>query len=257
VGDKQPVDRWKALHHISHHIQKDGDDEVRMVDGQVSTGSVDSDGEVLEQVSMNVKLNEWVADGGTPIAWMHDFGGSLGHAIEVQAMKRAPDGKSFVPAGKQDQIDANRIVAVIGRGYGFGTMLMGRVEVDDVWAQIAQKNVNKWSVHVRGYEAPEPDEATGAPLVITQRVLESSLVTVPAQREAVAAVARMLKSLGVQSECKGCRAETQRGLDRLGNMRREQWLYVVDHCKEHGQDHPDEVAKLAKALSEVGQALRS
>lgn len=258
--DKRLVDRWKALENLGKVKAGEGQDGERLVAGEVTVGSVDSDGEVLEQQSAFKGLQQWVADGGTPITYNHELGGSLGHAIDVLPMKRSTsaNGPRFVEATGQDDIEASRILASIARGYGFDTMLHGHVEVDAVWSMLIQKAINRWSIHIRGYEAAEPHEPSGAPLVITQRVIESALVTVPAQREAVAVVERMLKSFGVPVGCKQCEGRTREGFERLGRLHPEQWRYVVEHAREHGQDEgPEAVLTMAKALHGVGQMLRA
>lgn len=247
------IDRWKNCSTIDWaKAEKDR----RLMGGILTSGSIDSDGEVLEPVSAFHGTVEWIARGGTPLAWMHDLGGSLGHAFEAEGLRRTGDAKvPWAPTTNDKEIEATKIRAELGRDYGFGTMLHGRVEVNDVWQMLVQKAVSALSIHVRGYEAGEHE--TGAPLIVTQRVIEGSIVTVPAQREAVAGVERMLKAFGIHRDCKSCTTTIHKGLERLGHMAPDQWRYVVEHCREHGQDEkPEDLSELARGLVDLAAALK-
>jgi len=237
---------------------KAGDDGERLVSGLVTVGSVDSDGEIVDQESAFQKLQEWLALGGMPVTWMHDNGGSCGHCIELEAMTRT-GGKAgagvFVPRQGTDPIDAVRATTSVGHDYGFGTMFNGRVEVNDVWAQLLQKQINTQSIAFRGFDGGE-DDVTGAPRVQVQRVFEYAFTTIPAQREAVVAVQRVLKSLGIAGGCKDCQTHQDKGFKRLENLGRQQWRHVLEHAKEHGDDHPNELAEIARVFVDVGKALR-
>jgi len=254
MSEPRLVERWKQLHTV--HLKDAKDTGLRLVDGLVTVGSVDSDGEIVDQTSAFEKLQQWLALGGTPITWMHDIGGSLGHCVEVEPMKRVDNGARFAPASSSDKVEAVRVVSSIAKDYGFGTMLHGRVEVNDVWAQLDQKAINKLSIGFRGFEMGE-DDMTGAMLVGVQRVFEYAIVTVPAQREAVVAVQRMMKSLGLSEGCKDCQTHQSGGFKRLSNMGRDQWRHVVEHAREHSQDTTEDVlAELAGAFIDAGKALR-
>ncbi len=251
MSKSQTVERWKNLHNI--YIKDDHETGERIADGLVTVGSVDSDGEIVMQDSAFDKLQQWLALGGTPITYMHDVGGSCGHCIEVEAMTRMGD--TFAPASSDDEIDAVRVVSLIGKDYSFGTMFHGEVNVNNIWAMLVQKAINKLSIGFRGFEAGE-DDATGAMRVGVQRVFEYAFVTVPAQREAVFAVQRMIKSLGIADDCTDCRTRHAADFKRLDNMGRDQWRYVVEHAREHGADHPNDLGEIARAFVDAGKALR-
>lgn len=217
--------------------------DARLVRLLISTDSVDRDNEVIDQETAFEKIEQWVKDGGTPITWMHDPGGSLGHAFEAQAMTRRGD--AFVPRMSTDQpINAVQLSVEIAKDYGFGTMFWGRVETNDVWSMLLQKAINKSSAAFAGYDGGETE--SGAALVKVADYRESAIVTVPAQREARAVVERMLKFFGVQDSCKDCKAKADSRLKRLDNLDDAQWRWVVEHAKEHEPDHVDDLTVLAR-----------
>ncbi len=244
------VEFWKDVQTFE---KVDGTTEdPRLIKGLVTVGSEDSDGEELEQVSAFKGLASWIERGGTPIAYMHDLGGSLGHALEVEGMRRLS--KGWEPTTKLGDIEASKILASIGRDYGFGTAFFGRVEVNDVWAMLTQKAIGSWSIHIRGFQDGEND-VTGAPRIVTERVIESSIVTVPAQLEAGAEVMAMLKHLGIKTACKDCSGRVDKGLDRLHGLTREQWATAVAHVKEHSQDEDPQLLALARSFAGLTEAL--
>jgi len=246
----QAVEFWKQVHTVE---KIDGTDEdPRLVKGRVTVGSVDSDGESLEQVSAYTELDAWIKRGGKPIAYMHDLGGSLGHAIALQGLMRTD--KGWVQTTKLEDIGASEIIASIGHDYGFGTTWFGRVEVNDVWAMLKQKAIGDWSIHIRGHQDGETPD--GAPNIVTQRVIESSIVTVPAQLEAGAEVMAMLKHVGISTGCKNCRDKVDKGLERLHGLTREQWAKAVEHVKEHSQDEDPALLELARSYAGLTEAIK-
>jgi len=239
---------WRSL----HTVEKVESEVDRLIRGLVTVGSVDSDGEIVDQRTAFEKLQRWLAEGGTPVTWMHDIGGSLGHCVEVEAMMRTE--KGFMPSSG-DIIDAVSVTTSIAQDYSFGTLFFGEVNVNNVWQMLFQKAINKLSIGFRGFEGGE-DEVTGAPIVMVQRVFEYAVVTVPAQREAEVVVERMLKSLGMAHDCTECRTKLDKGFKRARRMTREQWAYAVRHAQEHTEERrPQDLRVLAKAFAGVGDAL--
>lgn len=253
MSGPREVDRWKDL----HTLQK-SEGETRRMRGLVTVGSIDSDQEIIDQDSAFSKMLEWVELGGNPITFNHDPGGSLGKCIECVPMTRTERG--FQPRTGTGPLDAVQAVTEFGKDWGFGTMLHGRVEVNDVWAQLEFGAQNKFSIGFRGYEAGQDDE-TGVPIIKVSRIKEYAVAPVPAQREAAGVVEAMLKSLGIQRErCTSCSSHLRSGLERAQKLDREQWRYILDHAKEHAQDTPgldleQDWTVVAEALRGVGKRL--
>lgn len=183
---------WKDCHSI-----KIEEPAKRITSGLVTVGSVDSDGEVVDQQTVLDAMPRYMKAGG-PVMWNHGMGGNIGRCLEYTPVRRAGDG--WVLSGTADA-EAVRVITEYGKGYEIGTM-WGPMKVDDIWARIEQGMERTHSINMLAKRVTQ-DNST-APRLKVHRVLEYSVVTVPAQEEAVFEVQRMAWAVADGKLCEHC-----------------------------------------------------
>lgn len=210
------------------------DEKERITIGMMTVGSIDSDNEIVDQQSALESMPAFLASGG-PVQYNHDQGGNIGRCVGYEPMV-INQGK-WVPAGSAEP-EGIQVTTLYGKGYQVPTLFHGQVSVDDIWQQIAQKMLRTHSIRFIGQaEDPADAAAGGASRLIVRRTLEYSVVTIPAQADAVLAV-QLAKAAGFAG-CPDCAAAMKRKLaEWRGRVGEEQGRAIVEAAK-HKVATPD------------------
>ena len=233
--------------------------DERLSIGLMTVGSIDSDGDIVDQESVANSMPRFIEANG-PMLFNHDPGGVIGKIIDWMPVQRFGTGWMPADRAKGETVHGIQVTSLYGRGYNVGSMWHRQLAVDDIWAQIDQGFLRTHSISFEG-EGKQDDSAgsTGQPVrrLMCHRVLECSVVTIPAQEQATFAV-KMLKAAGVQC-CDKCRTAISDGMSRwTRRMPHEQALEIIESAKRMHSHQPNEaeLASVGKALSELSQALR-
>lgn len=189
------------------------DRKGRSTVGLVSTDGQDRDQDVLDQESMGKAMELFVERSGI-VVYMHDWGGGVGRVTDMSRTK--------LSGGKTGTLVKVRY----GEGYSIPTK-WGTLAVDDVWAQVEQGILR---THSHAFNAvPEDPELmqvgaskdkTPRRLLVTD-VFEVSLVTVPANADAVFEVTKALASEAGHGSLDTVLAEARRLVEELRGLRDE------------------------------------
>lgn len=200
------------------------DEQERLTVGMMTVGTVDSDGEIVDQQSALESMPAFLASGG-PVQYNHDQGGNIGRCVGYEAMVRRDN--KWVPAGSLEP-EGIQVTTLYGKGYNVPTLFHGLVNVDDIWQQIAQRMLRTHSIRFLGEERDPVERAAGAaPRVYVQRTLEYSVVTIPAQADAVLAV-QLAKAAGVA----GCASCARAMASKLAEWKGEGRVQELEQAQE-------------------------
>lgn len=238
----QATEIWKDCHSI-----KVMDDDKRITAGLMTVGTIDSDGEVVDQQTVLDAMPRYMA-AGAPVCWNHGMGGNIGRCLEYTPVRRAGDG--WVTSGPADA-QAVQVITEYGRGYDIGTFY-GPLSVDDIWQQIKQLMVRTHSIGMLAKRIMA--EQSTAPVLKVNRVLEYSVVTVPAQEEAVFEVQRMVRAVANGKLCTHC-------TEVMGRRERDaELIMAVLHQARHelaAAAAADDLEQGARAFHDAIKRLRS
>lgn len=166
-----------------HFELKDISDKNRTSTGIISSDHVDRDDEVVDQTSLMVHATTWVRRGG-PVLLQHDWtAGVAGRALRV-----------WQDTVKDGLRDITRTWAEIKYGEGYKLDTSGGISVDDVWEQVRQRMLSAHSIGFRAKREPFATGSTTMRLIVTD-MMECSVVSVPANPEALVAMAKNLKTM--------------------------------------------------------------
>lgn len=238
---------------MSVEVQKDAkteDGEPRRITvGLMTVGSVDSDGEIVDQQSAALAMPAYMKAGG-PVLLNHDSGGAPGRCIEYELVHRV--GVGWMPTTKPEETDAIRVTTEYGRGYKFPTLWYGQVSVDDVWEQVRQRMMATHSIGFKGWRKSDHETAEEAPRVFVDRIFEYSVVVVPMQQEAAMAV-QLMKAAGFNG-CEHCRDHLVRRLGEWGKrVPHQQSKVIMETIRQSESGRDEDLFELAKAIRDAAR----
>jgi len=160
--------RFKA--HAEIKAAEPGDDGDLIVEGVASTGDVDREGEVVDQESLADAASRAKS---VPIFWQHNWDAPIGRVLEM-----APsDGK---------------LLARVAIGRDFDVPVGGStMPVNSIRSMIQQKIVNAFSI---GFAANMEKSADDQPILKVTDLFEISVVTIPANANALFSVSKAARS---------------------------------------------------------------
>src|SRR3990172_2386759 len=221
----------KILASIETKAEGDG---RRLSVGLMTVGSKDTDNEIVDQATALRAMPAFIRAGG-PCLFNHDRGGAPGRCIDYTGLR-----KSGEPTMNAEETYAIQVTTEYGKGYTFATLFYGPQRVDDIWAQLIQKMLPAHSIAFRGYTAGSAlgdTDDEGAVRIFVRRILEYSVLTVPAHEEATVA-AQLMKMAGLH-ECTSCKQQLA--------VKIEDWSRRLPNAQ--GRELIDRARELASASS--------
>jgi hypothetical protein len=178
----------------------------------VSSWAEDREGEIVDQDSLAKAFPEFMRNSGI-VVYMHNWGGGIGTVTDcAPAVPAAKDCSSCKSAVCKDPTHKTRIKCQYGEGYRIPAMF-GEIAVDDIWKQIEQGIIR---THSFGFQAKRIEEPNKVPILDVTDVFEVSVVTVPANREAVFDVVKAMgDSMGQAMTFEDARKRAQEVMQRV------------------------------------------